>query len=68
MQDVGANVGLVCPKCQGTMSTHARNGVEIEQCERCRGLFLDLGEFERLLAAESSFLGQGSPTPGRTIE
>lgn len=49
---------LVCPKCGGPMRTYERNGVQIEQCRDCRGIFLDLGEFERLMAAESSFLGR----------
>ena len=43
------------------MRTYERNGVQIEQCRDCRGIFLDLGEFERLMAAESSFLGRPPP-------
>ena len=39
------------------MRTHARNGVLIDQCRDCHGLFLDAGEFERLMAAEASMLG-----------
>jgi uncharacterized protein len=52
-----ASEELVCPKCGGVMRTHARNGVLIDQCRDCHGLFLDAGEFERLMAAETSFLG-----------
>jgi Zn-finger nucleic acid-binding protein len=40
------------------MRTHLRNGVAIDQCGRCYGIFLDRGEFERLLAAEQSMLGR----------
>jgi uncharacterized protein len=40
------------------MRTHRRNGVTIEQCTKCHGMFLDAGEFEQLLGAESSFLGK----------
>jgi Zn-finger nucleic acid-binding protein len=29
-----------------------------DQCVKCHGLFLDPGEFERLMAAEQSALGQ----------
>ncbi len=39
------------------MPSRARNGVEIEQCRDCHGIFLDPGEFERLIAIESSQLG-----------
>ena len=34
-----------------------RNGVTIEQCVECHGIFLDRGELERLIGAEASFLG-----------
>jgi hypothetical protein len=43
------------------MRTHRRNGVTIEQCTKCHGMFLDAGEFEQLLSAESSFLGEDPP-------
>jgi Zn-finger nucleic acid-binding protein len=40
------------------MRTYERNGVHIDQCSDCRGLFLDRGELERLVEAESSFYQQ----------
>ena len=43
---------LTCPKCRGEMRTYERNGVLIDQCEECRGIFLDRGELEQLLDAE----------------
>lgn len=47
---------LVCPKCQDGMETLERSGVVIEQCNGCRGVFLDRGELERLIDAESQYL------------
>jgi len=44
---------MTCPKCRGAMHTYERNGIHIEQCTECRGLFLDRGELEHLIAAES---------------
>ncbi len=44
---------LVCPKCRASMRTYERNGVHIDQCEGCRGIFLDFGELESLLQLES---------------
>jgi hypothetical protein len=41
------------------MRTHERNGVTIEQCRKCHGIFLDRGEFEQLLGRETSYLGDG---------
>jgi Zn-finger nucleic acid-binding protein len=32
---------LVCPKCESPMRSYERDGVTIDQCARCRGVFLD---------------------------
>jgi Zn-finger nucleic acid-binding protein len=48
---------MKCPKCDGEMQTVERNGVKIEQCRKCHGIFLDRGEFEQLMGREASFLG-----------
>ena len=45
---------MICPKCQGTMRQYERSGVTVDQCEECRGIFLDRGELERLTEAESA--------------
>ncbi|KJY21307.1 zf-TFIIB domain containing protein, partial [Streptomyces sp. NRRL S-444] len=37
---------MQCPKCHAMMHTYNRNGVQIEQCSNCRGIFLDYGELE----------------------
>ena len=52
---------MTCPKCHGAMRTYERNGINIEQCSECRGIFLDRGELEHLLAAEATW--QAAPTP-----
>jgi Zn-finger nucleic acid-binding protein len=49
---------MTCPKCQAPMRRHKRNGVTIEQCTKCHGIFLDRGELEQLIGVESSFLGR----------
>jgi Zn-finger nucleic acid-binding protein len=46
---------LTCPKCQGAMRQYERSGVHVDQCSECRGIFLDRGELERLIDAESAF-------------
>jgi uncharacterized protein len=54
---------LICPKCHDTMKSYERNGVTIEQCSECRGIFLDRGELEHLVAAEARYNAtlQGAP-------
>ena len=48
---------LICPQCQHKMRSFERNGVTVDQCKECRGVFLDRGELELLIAAEARFLG-----------
>jgi uncharacterized protein len=49
---------LMCPKCLGEMRTYERSGVLVDQCQECRGIFLDRGELERLLDAERAHPGR----------
>ena len=51
---------LTCPKCRGEMRSYERNGVTVDQCGECRGIFLDRGELERLVDAELQY---NSPSP-----
>lgn len=37
------------------MQTVDKNGVHIEQCQGCRGIFLDRGELEQIASAENSY-------------
>ena len=53
---------LTCPKCQGEMRHYERSGVVVDQCAECRGIFLDRGELERLVDAESQW-NQRSAAP-----
>ncbi len=55
---------MTCPKCGAEMRSHRRNGVTIEQCRKCHGIFLDRGELEQLIGREASFLGRGEDLRG----
>lgn len=59
----GGNVGgtMRCPKCGGSMRTYERNGVQLEQCGNCRGVFLDFGELEHLTQMEARAYQQQAP-------
>lgn len=43
------------------MQTVDRNGVHIEQCQGCRGIFLDRGELEQMVSAEQRY--NAAPPP-----
>ncbi len=54
---------MTCPKCQGQMRQYERNGVTVDQCGECRGIFLDRGELERLVDAENAWHETRPPAP-----
>lgn len=43
----------LCPKCKGPLEPKRKDEIEIDQCPRCGGLWLDRGEFN-ILTAEST--------------
>lgn len=60
----GRAAGLICPKCRGAMRTYERNGIHIDQCESCRGIFLDFGELEHLVQLEARLAPQPQAQQG----
>lgn len=48
-------IEMLCPKCQAPMRVMERNGVTVERCTECGGIFLDRGELERLMRAEGEY-------------
>ena len=45
------------------MTTYERNGVHLEQCDKCRGIFLDFGELEAMTQMENRFVQSAPPPP-----
>ena len=56
---------MTCPKCMAEMRHYERSGVTVDQCSECRGIFLDRGELERLVDAETSF--HSAPPPPQPV-
>ncbi|MFF2410915.1 zf-TFIIB domain-containing protein [Streptomyces sp. NPDC058092] len=54
---------MQCPKCHAQMQAYNRNGIQIEQCSGCRGIFLDYGELETLTRIEAQWTQQAPPAP-----
>ncbi len=54
-----------CPACKTvTLAMTERQGIEIDYCPQCRGIWLDRGELDRLLArAESDAVPAAAPPP-----
>jgi len=56
-------MALSCPKCHAEMRTYERNGIHIDQCTECRGVYLDRGELEHLITAESQWAASAGAAP-----
>jgi Zn-finger nucleic acid-binding protein len=50
------------------MRSYERNGVTVDQCSECRGIFLDRGELERLIDADAQFHGGGPAAAPSTAQ
>ena len=45
---------LMCPNDNAAMLTMDRDGVQFDMCPTCRGVWLDRGELEKLMAAAAA--------------
>jgi len=43
---------IKCPKCDGTLQETTVEGVTIDRCDSCQGVWLDAGELETLTKRE----------------
>nr|WP_217346155.1 zf-TFIIB domain-containing protein [Noviherbaspirillum sp. L7-7A]MBV0880541.1 zf-TFIIB domain-containing protein [Noviherbaspirillum sp. L7-7A] len=54
-----------CPACDAaTLTPQYREGVEIDWCARCRGVWLDRGELDKLLDRLSAYRGSNDARRG----
>lgn len=40
---------MKCPSCQETLLMSDKQGIEIDYCPNCRGVWLDRGELEKII-------------------
>lgn len=45
---------MLCPVCNVELRLADRQGVEIDYCPQCRGVWLDRGELEKLIERSTS--------------
>ena len=58
-----AAAGLLCPACRVDLVMSERQGVEIDYCPRCRGVWLDRGELDKILQRSAAELAPPQQTP-----
>lgn len=54
---------LMCPNDNAAMQTLDRNGVQFDMCPTCRGVWLDRGELEKLMASAAEEGRATAPQP-----
>ncbi len=45
---------MLCPMCNVDLLLAERQGIEIDYCPKCRGIWLDRGELDKLVERSSS--------------
>ncbi len=58
---MNAAIGMPCPVCKVPLVMSDRQGVEIDYCPQCRGVWLDRGELDKII--ERAGAEQAPPPP-----
>jgi Zn-finger nucleic acid-binding protein len=56
-------LGLVCPSCRVALVMSERQGIEIDYCPQCRGVWLDRGELDKIIERASKEAAPVQPQP-----
>ena len=51
---------MLCPVCKVGLAMSDRQGIEIDYCPQCRGIWLDRGELDKIIERSSA---DASPPP-----
>jgi Zn-finger nucleic acid-binding protein len=46
---------MKCPNCNATLVMADRQGIEIDYCPECRGVWLDRGELDKIIERSTTF-------------
>ncbi len=49
MRTAEAVAGMLCPVCKVGLTMSDRQGIEIDYCPQCRGIWLDRGELDKII-------------------
>lgn len=53
---------MKCPNCEETLVMTERQGVEIDYCPKCRGVWLDKGELDKIIERTADYNGPDKPS------
>jgi Zn-finger nucleic acid-binding protein len=52
---------MLCPSCQVSLVMSERQGVEIDYCPQCRGVWLDRGELDKIIERSAHDVAPAAP-------
>jgi Zn-finger nucleic acid-binding protein len=52
---------MQCPNDQSTLTMTTREGIEIDYCPQCRGVWLDRGELDKIIERTEQSYGPAAP-------
>ena len=55
--------GMPCPVCKMPLVMSDRQGVEIDYCPQCRGVWLDRGELDKIIERSAADHAPAAPPP-----
>jgi Zn-finger nucleic acid-binding protein len=53
--------GMPCPVCRVPLAMSERQGVEVDYCPQCRGVWLDRGELDKIIERSAQELPSAAP-------
>ena len=54
---------MPCPVCRVPLAMSDRQGIEIDYCPQCRGVWLDRGELDKIIERSAPQTGTGGSAP-----
>jgi hypothetical protein len=57
-----------CPVCAVELKIYERQGIEVDYCPQCQGVWLDRGELDRIIEAASEEMPTQSAAPLPTYQ
>ena len=54
---------MSCPVCAVPLAMSDRQGIEIDYCPQCRGVWLDRGELDKIIERSETPVPQSAPPP-----
>lgn len=52
---------MLCPTCKTPLTMSERQGIEIDYCPTCRGVWLDRGELDKIIERSSAEMPINAP-------